>query len=56
VPTDPDKAECRRKQVSLLRLVENVKLWPSRRGTSHDIREFEAECPLFSTWRHDACR
>ena len=41
VPTDPNKAVYYRKQVPLFRLVEKMKLWPSRRGLLHGIKEFE---------------
>jgi pyrrolysyl-tRNA synthetase-like protein len=41
MPTDPTKARYYRKQVPLFRLVEKLKLWPSRRGILHGIKEFE---------------
>ncbi len=41
MPTDPNKARYYRKQVPLFRLVEKLKLWPSRRGILHGIKEFE---------------
>ena len=41
MPTDPNKAVYYRKQVPLFRLVEKMKLWPSRRGMLHGIKEFE---------------
>ncbi len=41
VPSDPNKAVYYRKQVPLFRLVEKMKLWPSRRGLLHGIKEFE---------------
>ncbi len=41
VPTDPDKRVYYRKQVPLFRLVDKMKLWPSRRGVLHGIREFD---------------
>ena len=41
MPTDPNKARYYRKQVPLFRLVEKMKLWPSRRGILHGIKEFE---------------
>ena len=41
MPTDPNKAVYYRKQVPLFRLVEKLKLWPSRRGLLHGIKEFE---------------
>ena len=41
MPTDPNKARYYRKQVPLLRLVEKMKLWPSRRGILHGVRVFE---------------
>ena len=39
--TDPNKARYYRKQVPLFRLVEKLKLWPSRRGILHGIKEFD---------------
>ena len=41
MPTDPNKARYYRKQVPLFRLVEKVKLWPSRRGILHGIKQFD---------------
>src|SRR5450830_309523 len=41
MPTDPNKARYYRKQVPLFRLVEKLKLWPSRRGILHGIKEFD---------------
>ena len=41
MPTDPNKARYYRKQVPLFRLVEKMKLWPSRRGILHGVRDFE---------------
>ena len=41
MPTDPNKARYYRKQVPLFRLIEKMKLWPSRRGILHGVREFE---------------
>jgi len=41
VPTDPNKAVYYRKQVPLFRLVEKMKLWPSRQGILHGVRDFE---------------
>ena len=41
MPTDPNKARYYRKQIPLFRLVEKMKLWPSRRGILHGIKEFE---------------
>jgi pyrrolysyl-tRNA synthetase-like protein len=41
MPTDPTKARYYRKQVPLFRLVEKVKLWPSRRGILHGIKQFD---------------
>jgi pyrrolysyl-tRNA synthetase-like protein len=41
MPTDPTKARYYRKQVPLFRLVEKMKLWPSRRGILHGIRQFD---------------
>lgn len=41
VPTDPHKARYYRKQIPLFRLVEKMKLWPSRRGILHSVRTFE---------------
>jgi pyrrolysyl-tRNA synthetase-like protein len=41
MPTDPTKARYYRKQIPLFRLVEKLKLWPSRRGILHGIKEFD---------------
>ncbi len=41
MPTDPNKPRYYRKQVPLFRLVEKMKLWPSRRGILHGIKEFD---------------
>lgn len=41
MPTDPTKERYYRKQVQLFRLVDKVKLWPSRRGVLHGVRSFE---------------
>ncbi len=41
MPTDPSKARYYRKQIPLFRLVEKMKLWPSRRGVLHGVRSFE---------------
>lgn len=41
MPSDPDKAIYYRKQVPLFRLVDKMKLWPSRRGILHGIKTFE---------------
>ena len=41
MPTDPHKAVYYRKQVPLFRRGEKMKLWPSRRGLLHGIKEFE---------------
>jgi len=39
--TDPSKTRYYRKQVPLFRLLEKMKLWPSRRGVLHGIKELE---------------
>lgn len=41
MPTDPSKARYYRKQIPLFRLVDKMKLWPSRRGVLHGVRSFE---------------
>jgi len=41
MPTDPHKTRYYRKQTPLFRLVEKMKLWPSRRGILHGVREFQ---------------
>lgn len=40
MPSDPNKARYYRKQVPLFRLVAKMKLWPSRRGVLHGVKEF----------------
>jgi pyrrolysyl-tRNA synthetase-like protein len=42
MPTDPTKQVYYRKQVPLFRLIDKMKLWPSRRGILHGIKTFEA--------------
>ena len=39
--TDPNKARYYRKQIPLFRLVDKLRLWPSRRGILHGIKSFE---------------
>jgi pyrrolysyl-tRNA synthetase-like protein len=41
MPTDPNKERYYRKQIPLFRLVDKVKLWPSRRGILHGVKTFE---------------
>lgn len=41
MPVDPDKIVYYRKQVPLFRLIDKMKLWPSRRGVLHGVRELE---------------
>jgi pyrrolysyl-tRNA synthetase-like protein len=45
MPTDPTRARYYRKQVRLFRLVDKMRLWPSRRGVLHSIRDFEERGP-----------
>jgi len=37
----PPKTVYYRKQIPLFRLVQKIKLWPSRRGILHGVRSFE---------------
>ena len=37
----PAKRRYYRKRVELLRLIEKIKIWPSRRGLLHGIREIQ---------------
>jgi pyrrolysyl-tRNA synthetase-like protein len=41
MPTDPSKARYYRKQTPLFRLLEKMKLWPSRTGVLHGIKELD---------------
>lgn len=41
MPSDPSKARYYRKQIPLFRLLEKMKLWPSRQGVLHGIRELD---------------
>ena len=52
MPTDPNKQVYYRKQVPLFRLVDKMKLWPSRRGILHGIRTFEVRGPYASVVTH----
>ena len=41
MPTDPSKTRYYRKQIPLFRLLEKMKLWPSRTGVLHGIKELD---------------
>ena len=41
-PTKPAVKRYYRKRVELFRLIDKIKLWPSRRGILHGIRTIEA--------------